>query len=189
MRANGIVVWSRALVASMAIVATGLGGLSGAAGAQTATVVAPTCHDAQLRLALVSGGAGLGHVAIVVQIKNVSGRACSLSGYPKAALRTSSTAKWIAATETQHGYLGGLGHTSQHMTLPIVVLHAHGGVASAMIEGSDVPAGNAKRCSNFRTVNVRLPHTATNAGFYFTFPACVTPQVHPIVAGIYGSAG
>src|ERR1039457_3844673 len=51
--------------------------------AKTVTSASPTCLRSQLRVAFVGVSGGLGHEGRVIQATNVSGKVCSLTGYPR----------------------------------------------------------------------------------------------------------
>ena len=144
------------------------------------------CTSRQLSFVLASGGAGVGHIGLIIEFKNKSVMTCTLSGYPKLVFQSASGTTTVVARQTQNGYLGGLGHTTKKRALPSVTLHAMTGVASSFIEGTDVSVGTAASCVSFTKILLTMPGFKKPYHFDTKFPGCSTPQVHPIVKGPTG---
>ena len=72
--------------------------------------------------------------------------------------------------------------------LPVVTLRAHGGTASSMVEGGDIPIGNAIKCTIYTKVSITLANLSPPYRFATRFSGCIRPQVHPIVKGASGSS-
>ena len=172
----------RPVLATMLSVAT----LSVASGPVASGATSPTCRSNQLRIAFASGGVGLGHVALLIRYTNVSPRACALSGYPRIALHNAAGTTTLYARRTQNGYLGGLGQTATPRANPVVTLNALTGVASTMMEGTDVPEGSATSCLTLTKLDLTLPGKKLGFHFLTKFPACSVPEVHPFVKGPSG---
>jgi hypothetical protein len=147
----------------------------------------PTCLRSQLRVAFVGlQFGGLGHTASLIQVTNVSGKACSLTGYPRVTGVFASGVQRIFK-DTLFGYLGGLFiNPSSRAKLPVVTLRARPEVASSMVEGD-----LRLTCPGFTSYVVSLPHVT--GGTYTFHPSlpdqyCFQPEVHPFVHGSTGSA-
>lgn len=147
---------------------------------------AAPCAGNAVRIFLGTPQAGAGHGGIPVLFKNTSRAACTLHGYPRITVSTSSSKTRVPAVPTASGYLGGL----QTLTSPVpLVLLKPGQVASAEVEGIDTPADPGSACPLFHTVTVSLPKrdtmvTLTDAS---PIPGCSSVSVHPFVAGALGS--
>ena len=172
----------RPVLATLLSVAT----LSVASGTAASGATSPVCRSNQLRIVFASGGAGLGHVALLIRYTNVSPRACTLSGYPRITLNNAAGTTTTDARRTQHGYLGGLGQTATPRANPVVTLQALTGVASTMMEGTDVPVGSATSCLTLTKLNLTLPGKKLSYHFLTKFPGCSVPEVHPFVQGPSG---
>ncbi len=158
---------------------------SGAASASGATP--PACRSNQLHIAFASGGAGLGHLALLIRFTNISPRSCTLSGYPTVQLHNATGSTTMNARKTQNGYLGGLGQAATKRALPLVTLKARSGVASVMVEGTDNPVGTATSCVTLTKLALTLPGKKLSFHFITSFPGCSVPLVHPFVKGPTGS--
>lgn len=131
-------------------------------------------------------GAGLGHVALPLLFTNDGTATCTLSGYPGVAALDSSGAQVAQAQRTPQGYLGGLEGYSGG-PLPVVSL-APGQTASAMVEGTDNPAGTATSCVTYAALLVTAPDTTTSVRVDSALPGCSALEVHPVVEGTSGRA-
>lgn len=204
-----------ALAASMALVCSACGGGKPSAGSHnngshnkkhhsqshsTSTTAAPTstttsttssagggpahCSFAELSISVGQTGAGLGHEGGTILFKNTGASECSLFGYPGVAALNSSGQQVEQAQRTPNGYLGGLETGS---TTPPVVDLQPGSVASAMVEGTDVPTGTASSCTTYPALLVTAPTTAQSVRLTLSMPGCSPIQVHPVVNGTTGS--
>jgi hypothetical protein len=156
-----------------------------------------TCRDHQVRISLHFAGVGLGHFGYRLEFTRVGEGTCSLTGYVRATFEdTKDRPSTVSARDTKSGYLGGLllnGPPSRH--LPVVILAPRTGKASVLIEGEDVPLGNATACRVYTNleivVTIARGFTPLNEGpkygFAVYFEDCSQPQVHPIVSGTTGS--
>ena len=144
------------------------------------------CQETQIDVQWISGGAGLGHTAYLIEITNVSANACRLTGYPTVRMSVGASAVTTVAKRTRSGYMGGLAGATA--PLPIVTLRAHGGMASSMVEGSHLPIGDAVSCTTYTKVSITLASLQPPYRFTTRFPGCVRPQVHPVVKGSTGSS-
>ena len=188
---KGIVLLGALLVVVVLLVVVGGGGTSPKKAttgdlAKTVTSASPTCLRSQLHVAFVGVSGGLGHEGRVIQATNVSGKVCSLTGYPRVTGVFASGVQRIFK-DTLNGYLGGLFiNPSSRTKLPVATLRARHGVASS-IEESVL----RHTCPGFTSYVVSLPHVT---GGTYTFhlhwqdPHCFQPEVHPFVPGSTGSA-
>lgn len=144
------------------------------------------CQETQLSVKITSHGVASGHVGDLIVITNVSASACTVNGYPTVRLSGGANVVATVARKTKNGFLGGLGGTGTTLTVPVVRLRAHGGGASSILEGGDVPVGNAVACVTYTKVSVALPRLSPPYRFTTRFPGCIRPQVHPFVPGSKG---
>jgi|GEM_PF-2447769 len=144
------------------------------------------CQETQLDVKIASDGVAGGHVGDLIVITNVGASACTVVGYPTVSMSGGANVISTVAKKTKDGYLGGLGGTGASMSIPVVTLRAHGGAASSIVEGGDVPVGNAVECVTYTKVSVTLPHLSPPYRFTTKLPGCIRPEVHPFVRGSRG---
>ena len=144
------------------------------------------CTISALSISLGRGDAGAGHVGIALLFRNTALAPCRLSGYPGVAALDAGGAQVSQARRTANGYLGGL--QSGLTTGPEVTL-APGAVASALVEGTDVPAGAATSCVSYPALLVTPPGATVSVRLALPgpLPGCSQPLVHPVVPGLTGS--
>jgi hypothetical protein len=143
------------------------------------------CQETQLDVKITSDGVATGHVGDLILLTNVGASACTVTGYPTVSMSGVNVVTTVAK-KTKNGFLGGLGGTGTTLTIPVVTLRAHGGAASSIVEGGDVPVGNAVGCVTFTKVSVALAHLSPSYRFTTKFPGCIRPEVHPFVRGSKG---
>jgi Protein of unknown function (DUF4232) len=146
------------------------------------------CQETQIDVSIVSRGAAAGHVGDAIVVKNISSSACTVTGYPTVRLTGGASVVPSLAKKTENGYLGGFGGPGKSTPLPVVTLRAHGGTASSLVEGGDVPVGNAVACVEYTKFSVTLPHLSPPYRIATKFPGCIRPQVHPLVKGSNGDS-
>jgi Protein of unknown function (DUF4232) len=175
---------SRVVGAAGLLVAAGC--LLVACGSSPAPAALSRCTAAQLTVtqAAAQGGAGLGHVSVVVLVHDVATSACTLHGYPTVALAAEHGGAIVSATKTPSGYMGGF--TKDTTTLPRVTI-LPGGVASFMVEGTDVPGPGARSCPTYGAMEITAPETTLHKSLVASLPGCSRPQVHPVVPGVTGT--
>ena len=144
------------------------------------------CQETQLSVKIASDGVATGHVGDLIVITNVGASACAMTGYPTVRLSGGANVVATVARMTKNGFLGGLGGAGTTIPIPVVRLRAHGGAASSILEGGDVPVGNAVKCVTFTKMTVTLPRLSPPYRFTTKFPGCIRPQVHPFVPGSKG---
>ena len=141
----------------------------------------PACADADLTVSVSPGGVGLGHIGSTIVFTNVSDHQCALTGYPRVTGLDSSGREVTLALPTLTGYLGG-SYTTATVQL------ARGGSASALVEGTSVPAGTATTCPVYPRLLVVAPTQTRSHVFASGMPGCSRLEVHPVVAGETGRA-
>jgi len=156
------------------------------------SVAPPTaCLRSQIRVAFVGDGAGLGNGAFLIRVTNTSGRACSVTGYPKVnGIFASGVQRMFK--DTLNGYMGGLGTDPlSNAKPPIVAMLSHHGVATSMVEADADGIAPHTTCPGFTSFVVTVPHVI---GGTYTFHSrwpdlyCFQRQVHPFVPGTTGNA-
>jgi hypothetical protein len=150
----------------------------------------PTCLRSQIRVALVGDGAGLGNGASLIRVTNVSGKACSVTGYPTV---TGIFASGVERTfkDTLNGYTGGLGTDPlSRAEPPVVALRSRHGVATSMVEANENGTGPNPTCPGFTSYVIALPHVTDAYTFHSRWPDlyCFDREVHPFVSGKTGDA-
>jgi len=148
----------------------------------SATPRTSPCEPGDTEIVMGPGGAGLGHWSITLLLVDPGARTCTFKGYPTVRAFVSLTRHWVAARRTPSGYLGGLG--SGQTIMPVTLTFDT--VASFMIEGTDVPVGNARSCPQYVRLVAALPGWHPTANLPIDAPACSTLQVHPLVIGPTG---
>jgi Protein of unknown function (DUF4232) len=141
----------------------------------------PACANADLTVWVGGRGVGLGHVGLIIVFTNVSHHQCTVYGYPGVAGMDRTGRQVTQALRTLSGYLGG-GYTKAAVRL------TPGGRASALVEGTDNPAGTATTCPVFPRLLVTAPNQTRSHVLAASMPGCSLLQVHPVVAGAAGRA-
>jgi hypothetical protein len=158
-------------------------------GATTTTPATPTtagvpnCTFAQLRLTSV-GDSATGHIGVILRFENTGTRTCKLTGYPGVAALNAAGKQAVQAKRTLNGFVGGV---PDGQSPPVVTL-ATGQSASAFVEGTDVPTGNAA-CETYPRLLVTPPNTFQSVTVNQSMPGCSPIEVHPVVPGTQGSIG
>src|SRR2546423_8148786 len=132
----------------------GSGSGSGSGGGQGGSAQAPECTLAHLRVSIHNGDAGSGHYGLVLVFKHDDSGTCVMRGYPGVAGLDANGNQVAQARRTLRGYLGGLQQPIN--TIPTVRL-APGATASAFVEGTNVPPGNATSCTEYKGLLVTPP--------------------------------
>jgi hypothetical protein len=149
------------------------------------------CRIGQLRIAPGRSGAAAGNIGQTIVFTNVSEEICSITGYPGVAALDAQGNQIVQAQRRLNGMLGGLPNSKS--TIPIVTL-APGEVASAEVEGGDVPVGSETTCPTYPSFLVTPPAethsaivsvgaTGSNAP---GFQGCEATTVNPVVPGTTG---
>jgi hypothetical protein len=140
--------------------------------------LAPECVFGQLAVTSGSGGGATGHVSDVLLFKNTS-TPCTMTGYPGVAGLNSSGQEVVQAMRTLKGFMGGVPAGDS----PPIVTLAPGQVASAIVEGTDVPIGTAVTCPSYPALLVTPPNTRQSVTLNTGLPGCSAIEVHPVVMG------
>jgi uncharacterized protein DUF4232 len=119
---------------------------------------------------------------VLLRFENTRTRICKLTGYPGVAGLNAAGRQIIQAVRTLHGFIPGV-PTGRR---PPVVVLASGQSASAFVEGSDVPQGNAA-CPTYPKLLVTPPNTRQSVTIDMSMPGCAPVQVHPVVPGTGGA--
>jgi hypothetical protein len=156
---------------------------AGAPPSRTSSLAAgatPGCANADLAVGVGRTGAGLGHVGLTIVFTNGSRHLCTLYGYPGVAGVDRTGRQVTQAVRTLSGYLGG-SYTKTTVRL------APGGRASALVEGTDNPAGTAT-CPVYPSLLVTAPNQTRSHVLAASMPGCSHLEIHPVVAGATGRA-
>jgi hypothetical protein len=158
---------------------------SGVSGAR-AHAASSACRSGQISVTAGGGGAGVGHVGVVLRFRSAAAAPCTLSGYPGATLVTAGE-RDVPARRTRTGYLGGLANASG--AVPVVRV-LPGQTVSAYLEGldSDVAHGGGP-CPRYAHLLVTPPNQTVTARMTSPLTSICRPEVHPVVPGTGGRAG
>ena len=153
-------------------------------------VAPPHCVDSQLAVTGVEAPGGSLHAGMVIQYRNVSAAACSLTGYSNDVGINFKTGESRAARRTVSGYLGGwMGYKDgTSKPLPFVVLRARSGAASSMVEWADGATAQQPGCSVLTTLWVNVPSGPRPFAIEQWMLVCGYFDATPIVPGFSGSA-
>ncbi|MGC9665561.1 DUF4232 domain-containing protein [Planosporangium sp. 12N6] len=143
-----------------------------------------TCTLDHLNVTLVHSGAAAGHYGFVLVFRHDQTPTCRLQGYPGVAALDAQGAQVAQARRTPSGYLGGLADPNGQ---PPVVDLAPGGVASALVEGTNVPPGGATSCPLYQGVLVTPPDETHSVRLDVEANGCGGLDVHPVVPGERGT--
>ena len=127
---------------------------------------------------------GMGHTEVPLTFRNISGSTCRLSGYPAVAALDGSGQVAAHASPVASGYSGGLAAGS---TPPVIDL-APGQQATAQIEDTDNPTGNATTCPSYAALLVTPPgqSDAMRVDLVAAISDCSGLEVNPLIAGTTG---
>jgi len=143
---------------------------------------AVACPGHRLRLRITPGLAGAGHWSSVIGVANTGPSPCRLSGYPEVRLFNAGGMEVAEAEATPTGFSGGI---PAGASIPSTVLQK-GEVASAVMEGIDMPPGNARSCPSYPSYTITLPLQRGAVTFHRRMETCGL-SVHPFVVGFNGS--
>jgi hypothetical protein len=152
----------------------------------TTSVPAPSgtsaCTSAQIATTSADNS-GMGHIGVVLRFRNSSAQACHLEGYPGAAALDAQGHQVVQAVRTLNGFWRALPPGEG----PPVVTLAPGQIASAFIEGTDVPVNGATSCRSYPRLLVTPPNTTVSVPVDRAMPGCTPIQIHPVVPGTTGT--
>jgi hypothetical protein len=161
---------------------------------------APRCTAPALLVAYEGTLEGAGSWNELLTMRNASGHACSLAGFPSVRFLTSagSALTWPIAYAkggcTKFGC--GIGGLRYHGAFPRAILAAHTGVASFFIEGVDIPTWGPHQphptvCTIVPKFQVALPHSSVwhnvNVWSGHSLYPCGGVAVLPLVPGRSGT--
>jgi hypothetical protein len=141
-----------------------------------------TCTTFQLQMSGIGTGAGLGHIGVLLRLRNVSSTGCVLAGYPGIQLVSPTGA--ILQTVVNHPAEGDY-------LFPGIPAHAvalaPGGYAAFDLGYEDNPSGSGPydlECPAARWVRIVLPHTGQFGTAEFPLAPCEgRVAVSPIFPG------
>lgn len=153
------------------------------ASAAAPSATTPACGNSSLHTTMRSAGAAMMHSGEVLVFTNVSGHACTLYGYPGAAIEYRST-PLVNADRTLNGYIGD----GRNLTSPPHVTLAAGASASAVLEWV-ANAGEPCYPNRAGTLHVTPPNTTATVALGSTLTVgqegiCASFDIHPVVPGI-----
>lgn len=141
------------------------------------------CLPQQIEVTVTTGNEGAGHVSWVILVSNTGRTVCSLTGYPDVELLNPQGVRTGEVNHTPTGFSGGL---PPGTALPRINLQ-RGEVASAVMEGTDVPPGNSTTCPSYPAYSVTLPVSGKTARIDQQIGSCSGLTVHPFVLGFNGT--
>lgn len=132
------------------------------------------------RVAGSSGAAGT--ISLAIRLRNVSNRACTMSGYPRLRIVNGTTR---LPTRVTHGRLPLLERPVKRVRL------APGGVATILVAYEDVPVGKETRCRSGDALLVRPPRSGSAVRVRAATTACGRGRLwtSPVLAGRVGLDG
>jgi hypothetical protein len=137
-----------------------------------ASAVAVTASQAQ---------AATGHGMLTLLFKNVSTRACTLSGYPLLKALDAHGKVIANAKDSLNGFAGGSRHGVATVTLK------PGGSASASTEWMNFNAATSGSCTFSHAIGASAPKTGHVVQLARSVSICEL-QVHPVVPGTSGNS-
>lgn len=153
-----------------------------------ATSGTPACGNKDLKLTIGATSAGMGHDDLSLIYTDIAGHACTLQGYPGAAVVDGSHLVLNAVREL-NGYIGDM---QQLGSAPRVTLEP-GRTASAVLEWT-VDNGQTCYAKGQGSIEVTAPNTTFTVTVPFIYPytvghgamICSGFEIHPVVAGTIG---
>jgi hypothetical protein len=144
---------------------------------------AVVCSGPQLTVRVTPGLAGTGHWSSLITVENAGSSPCRVSGYPGVAAIAAGGGAPADALASPRGFSGGL---PAGASIPRITLQK-GEVATALLEGTDIPIGNATTCPSYVSLDVTLPGGAKAVTLDQRIGSCSGLTVHPFVVGFNGS--
>jgi hypothetical protein len=144
----------------------------------TPTPVEPAiyCRLSELSVTPGASNGAAGSITVAILFKNMSTRTCVLQGYPGVAGLNAAGQQVTQAIRTPFTHVGP----------PSAISLAPGQTASAPVQGSDVPVGNATTCTSYPALLVTPPNETHSQNVLVTLPGCGGLKVGPMVAGSAG---
>jgi hypothetical protein len=141
------------------------------------------CSSQQFRVSVTEGIGGAGHFSWVILATNRGPTLCVLMGYPDVELLSAHGIRAGAVGQTPMGFSGGL---PPGVPIPSITLQ-RGEVASAVMEGTDIPPGTATGCPSYSSYAVTLPGHGATVKIDQSIGSCSGLTVHPFVIGFNGT--
>lgn len=161
---------------------TGSGGRTSSGSGVRTGAGTVACTGPLIQVTVKNAGIAMNHFGRVLIFTNDGRSACTMRGYPGAAVTKGSTIL-LNATRSLSGYLAD---DPAITDIPVITL-APGGSASAMLEWEG-DAGEACYADGTGTFDVTPPNTAGTSSFgtltLGTKGICADFEVHPVTSGI-----
>jgi hypothetical protein len=141
-----------------------------------------TCSGSHLAGRVTGSSGAAGTISLAIRLRNVSNRACTMTGYPRLRIVDGTTR---LPTRVTHGGLAFLERPVRRVRL------APGGVASILLAYEDVPVGNETSCRSGTALLVRPPGSALAVRVKASTTACGRGHLwtSPVLAGRVGVGG
>jgi hypothetical protein len=110
-------------------------------------------------------------------------KTCRLEGYPGVRILDDTGRVTGTPVKTLTGFTGGL---PSGTAIPVIELR-RGEFAAAVLEGTDIPVGDASSCPLYSSLRVTLPEQTTPVTIRRGGSDCSGLYVHPFVIGFNGS--
>jgi hypothetical protein len=141
------------------------------------------CASNHIHVSVADGISGAGHSSLVILVHNNGSHTCRLLGYPEVQLLDAGGTVAAVASETASGFDGG---TPLSTPRPGIELGA-GKVASAVLEGTDVPIGKTTACTSYPSYTIALRGMPDAIRIKQPIMSCSGFSVHPFVIGFNGT--
>jgi len=142
------------------------------------------CSITDLRVTTGEFQGATGHQGGPLLFRNISHRICQLRAYPGVDGLDASGRSVAHARRSPKGFLGGLGTSD---AVPPTVVLRPGETASALVEGTSVPTGDASSCPSYPSLLVIPPNETHSVKLRRELPGCSPIEIHPVVPGTSGS--
>lgn len=144
---------------------------------------AVACSGHELTVRITPGLEGMGQWSSLITVDNAGPGPCIVSGYPGVVAGVVGSANTADAVTSPRGSSGGL---PAGASIPRIVLRK-GEVATAIMEGTDIPIGNATTCPSYSSLTVTLAGARGAVTVDQKIESCSGLAVHPFVVGFNGS--
>jgi len=141
--------------------------------AATSTSGIPSCSAGQLRVTSGPIGEGAGQRYLPIVFRNITGRACTLYGYPGVA-GLNAAGHQLAQARRESGW-----QTTGIVLSPL-------GAASAIVQATVVPSGSTVCPAPYASLLVTPPNTTSSVHLSASMPSCGGLTVRPVVTGTSG---
>ena len=142
------------------------------------------CTIDHLKVSTASAGGAAGHWGTILLFKNTGSSVCKLQGYPGVAGLDGNGKQVTQAKRVLNGYIGGT-----ESKAPERIDIASGETVSAVVEGTNVPEGDATDCPTYQGLLVTPPDETHSVRFSVGGRGCSGLEVHPVVRGQTGRNG